>query len=317
MIRLILYRLLLAVPQLLVVSVLVFLLVYLIPGSPVTAVLGPNANPDQIREVEAALGFDKPFGVRLVDYIGGLLQGDLGTSLDRASFGRPVGDLIVPQIPATLSLVGGGFVVSLVVGVTMGMLAGTRAGSVRDKVTVTLTSLGQAIPPFFMGVLLIFVFIIELGWFRVVAWYPPDRNLGLWFSGLVLPALALGLAGSTLIARQTRSAIAEALSSRYVDTLTAAGTPRWRIVWVYAFKNALVPVLAASGITIGILFGTSLVIERVFSFPGLGTSLLGAVTGKDFPLLQGGALVLAVMIIVVNLFVDIAYALLNPKARPS
>jgi peptide/nickel transport system permease protein len=314
MLKLIGSRLLLAVPQLLIVSAMVFLLVYLIPGSAAAMILGDaGANPEAIAQVEAQLGLDRPFFVRLGEWVGAALQGDLGTSLQS---NRPVTDLIAERLPATLSLVFGGLVVAMLLGIGLGVLAGTHARRPADRGVTALTSLMQSVPEFWLGLILIVVFVIELGIAPVVAWTPPTQDPAAWLRGLLLPALAMGCGASALIARQTRTAVAAALESRYADTLTAAGVPRWKIIWVYALKNAMVPVLAASALAVSILFGTSLVMERVFSFPGVGTMLLNSVIGRDFPVVQGTVLVVAVLIIIVNLVVDICYGLINPKARP-
>ena len=314
MAKLIAYRLLLAVPQLAIVSLLVFLLTYLVPGSVAAAVLGDaGASPAAIAELEEQLGLNRPLWERLAEYYLGAVQGDLGASyLSR----QEVTEMIASRLPPTLSLVGGGLLFAIVFGVAAGMFAGVRAGQVRDRAVTGLTATIQSIPEFWVGLILVLVFVITLGWFPVVAWTPPDADVGRWLYGLVLPAIALGAGAFALIARQTRTAVADALASRYVDTLAAAGVSRRVIVWKYALKNAMVPVLAASGLAVSILIGTSLVMERVFSFPGLGTLMLSSVLSKDFPVVQGIALVIAVIVILVNLVLDILYGVINPKARP-
>ncbi|MDX2377524.1 ABC transporter permease [Microbacterium sp. LRZ72] len=315
MLKLIGYRLALAVPQLLVISLLIFLLTYMVPGSVAAAILGEAAaTPAAIAAVEEQLGLNRPLVERLGDYYAGLFQGDLGTSL---LSNQDVSTLIAARLPATLSLVGSGLLFAVLFGVSAGLFAGVRAGQVRDRAVTGVTAVIQSIPEFWVGLILVLVFVITLGWFPVVAWTPPDVNAAAWLRGLILPAVALGAGAFALIARQTRTAIAEALASRYVDTLTAAGVSRRRVVWKYALKNAMVPVLAASGLAVSILIGTSLVMERVFSFPGLGTLMLGSVLGKDFPVVQGVALVIAIIVISVNLVIDILYGVINPKARPA
>lgn len=314
MLKLIGTRLLLVVPQLVIVSALVFLMVYLMPGSPAAAILGEaGSNPESIARVEAELGLDRPFFARLGEWYAAAFTGDLGNSLVS---GRPVTEMIMIRLPATLSLVAAGLIVAMLIGISLGVLAGTHARSGVDRGVTAFSSLMQAIPEFWLGLLLIIVFVNWLGIAPVVAWVPPDNNFGAWLGGLILPALALGAGASALIARQTRTAVAEALSSKYADTLTAAGVPRRRIIWTYALKNAMVPVLASSALAVSILVGTSLVMERVFGFPGIGTLLINSVGGKDFSVVQGAVLFVAVLIIIVNLVVDILYGVLNPKARP-
>jgi len=315
MLKLIGYRLVLAVPQLAIVSLLVFSLVYLIPGSAAAVILGDAAaSPEEIARIEAELGLDQPFLVRLFDWYAAALHGDLGTSL---LFGQPVTEMIAQRIPPTLSLVIGGLVVAVILGMGLGLFAGLKAGQVRDRTVTGFTAFMQSIPEFWLGQILVVIFVIQLRIAPVLAWTPPSQDIGKWFTGLILPSLALGVGAAALIARQMRTAVADSLSSRYIDTLTAAGVPRSRIIWTYAFKNSLVPALAAVGLAVGVLFGTSLVMERVFSFPGLGTLMLNSVLSKDFPVVQGIALVIGVIVIIVNMVLDISYGLINPKARPS
>ncbi|MDL5353048.1 ABC transporter permease [Microbacterium sp. zg-YB36] len=315
MLKLIGYRLILAVPQLAIVSLLVFSLVYLIPGSAAAVILGDAASsPEEIARVEAQLGLDRPFIVRLVEWYAAALQGDLGTSL---LAGQPVTDMIAQRLPATLSLVIGGLLVAVIVGMGLGLFAGVKAGQPRDRAVTGVTAFLQSVPEFWLGQILVVVFVIQLKLAPVLAWTPPSQDVGKWLTGLILPSLALGVGTAALIARQTRTAIADSLASRYIDTLTAAGVSRTRIIWTYALKNSLVPALAAVGLAVGVLFGVSLVMERVFSFPGLGTLMLNSVLSKDFPVVQGVALVIGIIIIVVNAVLDISYGVINPKARPS
>lgn len=311
--RLVGYRLLLAAPQLALVALLAFSLTYVVPGSPAREILGASATPELVAQVEAKLGLDLPVFTRLADWFGGALTGDLGTSY-RSNL--PVAGLLLERLPATLSLIAGGLVVAVLVGIGMGILAGVRPGSVRDRAVVGVTSVGNAIPEFWLGLVFLLVFAVELGWFPVVGYVPFDVDPLAWLKGLVLPALALGIGSSALIARQTRAAMVAALRSPYVDTLTAAGVARKRIVFRYALKNAMVPVLAATGITVNILVGASFVVEKVFSFPGIGSLMLTSVVGKDFPVVQGGVLLVACLVIVVNLLLDVGYGLLNPRVRP-
>lgn len=311
--KLVIYRLALAVPQLAVISLVVFSMTYLVPGSAAAAVLGLNATPESIQRLEAQLGLDRPAPVRLVEWYGDALRGDLGTSLASS---RPVADLLMQRLPASLSLVLGGVVVALIVGVCMGALAGVRPGGVTDRVVTAASSVGLAVPHFWIGMMLLLVFAVQLGWVPVLAYTPFSEDPVAWLRGLILPSVALGVSAAALITRQTRTAMAEALSSRYVDTLTAAGVSRPRIILVYCLKNAMVPVLASTGITFSIMIGASFAMEKVFAFPGVGALMLTSVIGKDFPVVQAGVLMIACLVIVINLCIDVGYGLLNPKARP-
>ncbi|MCW4385671.1 ABC transporter permease [Salinibacterium sp. SYSU T00001] len=313
MLKLILSRLALAVPQLLLLSFFVFLLTYLVPGSPAAAVLGAAATPESIARVEAQLGLDRPFFDRLVDYYVGAFQGDFGTSYVSA---RPVTELFAERLPATISLMAGGMVVTVIIGLGLGLIGGTKAGSLRDRIATGMSSFTMAVPEFWIGIVLVLVFAVQLRLVPVVSYVPIQVDPARWLQGIILPSIALGIAGAALIARQTRTAMAEAMAARYVDSLMAAGVSRRKVIFTYAFKNALVPVLSATGIVVSIMLGASFAIEKVFAFPGIGSLMLRSVTGKDFAVVQGGVLLIATMIILVNLILDISYGLINPKSRP-
>lgn len=313
MLRLIVTRVALAVPQLLILSFLVFCLTYMVPGSPAAAILGASATPDSIAALEARLGLDRPFFERLGDWYVAAFQGDFGQSF---TSGRPVTDMLGERLPATVSLMVGGTIIALILGVALGIIGGTKPGSIRDRISTAIASISMSMPEFWLGIILVLIFAVQLGWLPVIAWVPPSHDIGLWFKGIILPSLALGTTGAALIARQTRTAMAQNMSARYIDSLTAAGVPRRRLIFKYGFKNSLVPVLSSTGITISIMLGASFAIEKVFSIPGVGSVLIRSVTGKDFSVVQGGVLLIATIIIAVNLILDIAYGIINPKARP-
>jgi peptide/nickel transport system permease protein len=313
MTKLIGFRLVAAVPQLLIVSILLFLITYLMPGSPAASILGSSATPEAIQSLESRLGLDRPFLERLGDYLDGVVRGDFGESL---AGGRPVSDLIVERLPATLSLVLGGVLVALTIGVVSGLLAALKPGSVLDRSMTLGTSILLAVPEFWFGLVLILIFAVELGWFPVISYTPLTTDPVAWAQDLVLPSLALGCAGAALIGRQTRSAMLAALEAPYIDTLRAVGVPSRRITMRYALKNAMVPVLASVGWQLSTLLATSFVIERVFGIQGVGHLLLDAVIVKDIPVVQGVVLVTASAVVVIYLLVDIGYGYLNPRARP-
>jgi peptide/nickel transport system permease protein len=313
MAKLIAYRLLLAVPQLIVIAVLAFSLTYFIPGSPAAAILGVSATPESIATLEAELGLDEPAPARLVAYLGDAARGDFGESY---RLKRPVTELILERMAATLSMVFTGIIVALVLGISMGVFAGTKPDSWRDKLVMGGTAVGVAIPQFWLALLFLLVFSIRLGWIPVVAYTPLTDDPIAWAKGMILPALSLGIAASGLIARQMRAGMARAVNSNYADSLVAVGLSRRRFYFRYGIKNAMVPVLAATGLTFAILIGASFGVERVFSIPGVGSVMLGSVTGKDFPVVQGGVVMIAVLVIVLNILIDVGYGLINPRTRP-
>lgn len=313
MFKLIVSRVALAVPQLALLTLLVFCLTYLIPGSPAAAILGASATPDGIAQLESQLGLDRPFLVRLGEYYAGLFQGDFGTSY---LTGRPVAEMFGERLPATLSILTGGLIVGVALGLALGIIGGTKPGSLRDRISTAITVVTMAVPEFFLGIVLMVIFAVQLALFPVVSWVPPEQSITGWLQGLVLPSLALGICCAALIARQTRTSMAQSMSSRYIDSLTAAGMPRRRLIFKYGFKNALVPVLSSTGITVSIMLGASFAIEKVFSVPGIGSLLLRSVTGKDYAVVQTGVLIVAGIVILVNIVLDIVFGLVNPKARP-
>lgn len=313
MAKLITYRIALALPQLLLVALLVFSMTYLVPGSPAAAILGTAANPESIARLEAQLGLDRPFFERLFEWFGAAFRGDLGTSY---ATGRSVTELLLERLPATLSLVAGGLFVAVLLGLALGLLGGTRPGSSTDRVSTIVTAITVAIPEFWLGIVLLLIFSVQLGWVPVIAYVPFEVDPARWLQGLILPSIALGVGSAALIARSMRTSMAETLSARWVDTLTATGMSRGRVIYGYGMKNALVPVLASTGLTVSILIGASFVVAQVFAFPDIGSVLIRATIGKDFPIVQGGVLIIATIVIIVNLLVDLGYGLLNPKARP-
>lgn len=314
MTKLVVYRLLLAIPQLLVIVLISFSLTYLIPGSPAAAILGFSANEETIAEVEAELGLDQPALDRLTDYVGAAVRGDLGESY---RVKRPVTDLYFERLPATLSVVAGGVAVALVFGITMGILAGTRLDSALDRTVMAGTSVAVAVPQFWLGLLLLLLVSIRLNWIPILAYVPLTEDPIRWLRGIALPSLALGLGAAALIARQMRAGMARAVASNFAASLAAAGVSRRRFNLRYGVKNAMVPVLAATGITFAILVGASFAIERVFSIFGVGNLMLNAVTGKDYPVVQGGVVVIATIVIALNILIDIAYGIINPRTRPA
>ncbi|MBL7501994.1 ABC transporter permease [Frankia sp. CNm7] len=311
--RLVGFRLMGIVPQLALVSVAIFLLTYLIPGSPAAVLLGPRATPEGIAELEERLGLDQPLVVQFVEWVGGVLRGDLGTSW----FGnKPVTKVISEHLLPTISLTVGGILVAILLGMSAGIVAALRPGALLDRIVGLGTATGLAVPSFWLGVILLGYLAVQLGWFPVLSWTPPSQDVGLWLRGLVLPSIAVGIAGSAVIARHTRSAMLETLAAPYVQTLRAMGTPRRTIVARYAIKNTMVPILSVIAFQLSTLIAASFVVEQVFTIPGIGTQLINAVARKDVPVVQGITLVVAAAVIMIYLLADIGYALLNPRARP-
>ena len=301
------------VPLLLVLSVAVFLLVYLVPGDPaVTIAGGEAATPERVREVREELGLDQPFVVQYVDWLGDAVRLDFGHSLYS---GRSVGDELRHRLPITASLVLGALVFALAVGIPLGALGGTRPGSRTDTAVTTLASAAIAMPSFWLAMILIVFFGLELSWFPVRGYVPFGESPVEWLRHLVLPSVALGTLMAATLARQLRGALADVLDADYVRTAHAKGLAPFRVVGKHALKNAAMPAVTVLGLQVGYLFGGTVIVEQIFAIQGVGTYMVTAISGQDVPIIQGGIMMLAVFVVLANLAVDIAYGFLNPKVR--
>jgi len=303
----VLRRLVALVPVLLGVTVLVFVMLWLAPGDPVLALLGETAQGlgrEQLQALREAYGLDRNPVVQYFDYLGGVLQGDLGTSV-RSS--QPVLSELLSRFPATLQLAGAAMAIAILVGVTLGVLAAVYQRTVVDYLAVVVALLGVSVPVFWSGLLLMTLFALQLGWL-------PASGYGTW-RHLVLPAAAVGISSSAFIARITRASMIETLRADYVRTARAKGVPDHGVTLRHALRNALLPVVTVVGLEFGGLLGGAVLTETVFAWPGVGRLLVDAITSRDLPLVQGAVLFIAVVFILVNLLVDLSYALLNPRVR--
>lgn len=310
----ILSRLLATIPLLLALSLLIFLMIHLIPGSAAAVILGEAAAPEHVAALEAELGLNDPLYIQYARWMGRALQGDLGNSLIN---GRPVVAAISARLPVTLSLAAGGLSVGLLLGLTTGIIAGTHPGSLLDRLSVMLASLGLAVPTFWLALLLAAGFAVELDWFPAIG-YTPFRESPLgWLHSLVLPALALGLPSSALIARQMRSSLRSVMQMPYIRAARATGVDGRHLISRHALRNALIPVMTIIGFELTRLIGGAFLVEQVFALPGMGSLVITAVLERDLPLVQGVVLVTAALVVLINLLVDISYGWLNPRVRPA
>lgn len=313
MLKLVIRRLLAVVPMLLLVSIVVFFLFSLVPIDAAAVILGDAATAEQRAVLAQQLGLDRPLLERLGNWLSGAVVGDFGDSyLTR----RPVAPELLDRMPATLSLAFGGLVVGLFIGIPVGVIAAQRPNSILDRGLTTVVSILLAMPGFWLALILVLVFAVQLRWFPVVGYTPFAQDPLEWARKLVLPWLAMGSGAAASIARQTRSAMLDTLESTYVRAAIARGASRGRAVYVYALKNALVPVLAVVGMQLAVMIGISFVLERIFSIPGAGTLMLDALLRGDIPMLQGAVVLIAAAIILINMLVDVGYGILNPKVRP-
>jgi len=310
--RTIVRRLVALLPMLLLVALMIFGITYLVPGDAAATIAGEGASEADIARIRHELGLDRSFFAQFTSWLGDLLHGDLGTSL---TSGRSVGDLIRSRAPASLSIGIAGMVVGIVIGTSLGVMAGTKIRSARDRAAVVAASVGVAMPNFWLGLLLVTVFAVNLGWLPSSGYVGLTEDPVDFLRHLILPALALGCATAAEICRQTRASLANTLELDYVRTARMKGLPRRQVVGKHAFKNAASPVVTTIGLQATVILGGTVIVERVFGIAGLGTSAIEAVAARDIPVIQGIVLVTTLLAIVINLGVDLVQMYLNPKVR--
>ncbi|MTD57594.1 ABC transporter permease [Amycolatopsis pithecellobii] len=312
MLRLTAWRVARMVPLLFLVSIGAFGLVYLIPGDPASAIAGQDADPAQVAAIRSQLGLDKPVWEQYWHWISGLAQGRFGTSLyDQTS----VVSSIQERFPVTLSLTVAALVVALAIGIPVGILAATHRGTVLDRAITALSTVGIAMPAFWLGLLLIIGFSLKLNVLPAVGYVPWTTDPGGWLEHITLPAVTLGLAAAAELARHTRSALSETLQQDYIRTARMIGIRSHKVNLKHALKNAGAPILTIFSFQVSFLLGGSLVVEQIFNLPGLGSFAISAVGQKDLPVIQAVVMVTALIVMGVNLLTDIAYGYLNPRVR--
>lgn len=312
MIRAIGFRLLSTVPVLVGISVVSFLLIRLIPGDVVDSIMGTEySNPELEVQMRAFFGIDDPLHVQFFSWFGGLFRGDLGNSFRT---GRPVLDEIFLRFPATLELTVAALVVSVAVAVPLGIVSATRRNGPLDLGGRFLSLVGLSIPNFWLGILLISVFAVWLRWLPSGGYIPFEFSWD-YFKFLLLPAITLGTSLAAVTMRMTRSSMLEVLGQDYVRTARSKGLPDHTVINRHGLRNALIPVITVVGIQTGGLLGGTVVVEQVFSLPGLGSLVLQAIANRDYPLVQGCVLFLAAFYVLVSLIVDILYLYLDPRLR--
>jgi peptide/nickel transport system permease protein len=331
---LILKRLLMAVPSLIGVVIVTFLLTRALPGDPAAYFAGPAATKEAVEEVRVKLGLDKSLPEQFVRYVGDLARGDLGTSL---TTGQPVVSEIRTRLPASAELTLLGLIVSMAIAVPLGILAATRPGSLVDHACRVVATAGVSLPVFFTGLILVYVFYYLLGWAPAplgrldIFFSAPPQVTGFYLidsliagdgevflaslSQLVLPALTLGIFSLAPIARMTRASMLAVLSSDFVRTARACGLSPLTITVTYAFRNAMLPVVTTLGMVFSFLLGANVLVEKVFAWPGIGSFAVEALIASDFAPVQGFVLTMAVMYVALNLMIDVLYGLIDPRVR--
>lgn len=308
----ILRRLLLAVPILIGTSIIVFAILRLVPGDPAAAILGSNATPDQLVRVRHELGLDRPWPVQFGAWIGGILHGDFGHDYVSS---QSITDEMSSRLPVTLELAGLAFLFAIVTGVPLGVIAAMRRGGWIDRIVRAGAVLTIAVPDFVFALVGILVFALGLSLIPSSGFVAVSDGLGLNLQSLALPAIALGLGLGGVIVRTTRSAMLDVLDADYVRFARASGFGAGEVVFKYALRNASVPILTVLGLQLGYLLGGTIVVEQLFSIPGLGQLIVQAMLTRNYPVVQAAVLVFVVAFLLASLLTDVLYAVLNPRLR--
>jgi peptide/nickel transport system permease protein len=300
------------VATLLFVSVLVFTVIRVLPGDPALVIMGTEGSPEAAARLRTAMGLDRPIPVQYVDWLGGALRGDLGVSIQ---YDVPVGRLIVSRLPVTvpLTLLAAGFM--LAAALPLGVYAATHHRRAGDYVAMVVSQLGIAVPSFWLGLLLILLFSVHLGWTHSGGFEGWSDGLGPGLRSLLLPALALGFFQAAVLVRATRSSVLDVMREDYVRTARAKGVAEPVVVSKHTLRNAMIPIVTVAGLQLGQLMAGSIILESVFALPGLGRLALGAITARDLPVVQGVTLFVASSIVAINFAVDVLYGYLDPRIR--
>ncbi len=298
--------------MLFIVSIVVFGLLLIVPGDPVSVILGDQATPEQIRDARANLRLDDPVHIRYGRWVADVLQGDLGTSIFNS---YKVSQAIVDRFPVTLSLVGVSLFLAIATGVPAGMVAGARPGSLLDRLLTIGTSVGVAMPNFWLGLVLVLVFALKLDWLPATGYVGITESFSGWLEHILLPALTLAASSSAELVRQTRAAIMEVMQQDYIRTARSKGLAEFHVITRHALKNAMVPVVTVGGLAVSRCFALSIIVEQIFGMQGIGSLAVRAVFDRDIPMIQGVVLVATVVVLVTNLLVDLSYPFFNPQAR--
>jgi peptide/nickel transport system permease protein len=308
----VLRRLVAIVPTVIVATVVTFALVQITPGGAAEAAAGPTATPAQIAALKRQMGLNEPLPLQYVHWLWNLVHGNFGQSvINRQDVGAEIGQ----RLPVTVELTVLALLVALAVGIPLGILSAARRQTRLDAAVRGGSGLGLAVPEWLLAMLAVDVFALQLGWLPPTGFTPLSENVGANLQGMILPALALGSGAAAIITRQTRSAMVEVLDSPFVRTAWALGLPRSQIYFRFALKNALISVITVIGLLAGALLGVAILIERVFVIPGMGSMLVDGVSQKDFPVMQGVTAVFVAIVILINLAVDLSYAVLDPRIR--
>lgn len=294
------------------VSFLSFMLIQIMPGDPAAAMLGPDAKPDEVLSMRRELGLDKPFLVQYLNWLVNLLHGDLGKSL---MYREPVTRLFATRLPVTLYLAFLAFILSGTLGIVAGIISAIRRGGFLDQIVSLSANVGIAIPVFWLGIIGIYFFGMKTGWLPIYGWTSPFEDFIKSAKQSLMPVILLAIPGISVLARQSRSSMLEVINQDYIRTAVSKGLLRSVVIFRHALKNALIPIVTLMGLHVRILVGGSVLVETIFSIPGLGRLMVGSAINKDILVVQGSVLLIGTVVCLVNLLVDISYGWLDPRTR--
>jgi peptide/nickel transport system permease protein len=306
MLKYIVKRILLMIPVLIIMTLIVFSIFYFAPGDPVSRIAGPNVTQEVYESIQRKYGLDQPFIVQYLRFAKSVVKGDLGISILQD---RPVIEMIKERLPVTLQIGLLGFLITFVIAIPAGVIAAVKKNTTIDYMCMSGTLLGIAIPTFWLGMLLLYVFAYKLRWFPISG----DGTV----KQLILPSFAIGLTNAAITARMVRSSMLEVLKQDYVRTARSKGLFEKKVIYGHALKNALIPIITLMGLRLGWILGGSVALEIIFSIPGIGRLMVDSILSRDFPVVQGAMLVLTSSIILANILADILYAVVDPRIRYS
>ncbi|MGG1679601.1 ABC transporter permease [Neobacillus sp. NRS-1170] len=308
----ILKRLFSLIPVLSVVAVVVFLIIHITPGDPAAVMLGPDASPDQVAELREELGLNLPLYQQFTSWIAGILKGDFGWSFFME---EPVLQAFFSHLGPTISLAILAQLLAILFAIPLGVIAAKKRGSAVDQSFMGIALLGISVPSFLLGLFLILLFAVQLKWLPVAGYKPFSEGLFLHLRYLILPAIALGAMQAALIARMTRSSMLDILSANYIKTARSKGVKEKMIVFKHALRNAFLPILTVIGQTFGTLIAGAAVVETVFNIPGIGQLIVNSVERRDFAVIQGTIMLVAISYVLINLVIDLLYGVVDPRVR--
>ena len=310
MIAQIIKRILMVIPKLLAVSIILFFLINILPGDAATGMISNDTSVEYYEQLRKDMGLDRPAAVRYLSWVGGILRGDMGKSLIN---NQPVAERIAQRLPVTLELTFLAIIVSIVIAVPVGILSAVKRNSALDVGASIFSMLGVAMPSFWLGMLLIIAFCLNLRILPASGYTPPSQSLVDNLRRMILPAISVGIGFTATVMRQTRSALLEVLGQDYVLTARAKGLRERIVIWKHALRNALVPVITVISMQIGRLIGGVIVTESVFVLPGMGSAISDAILSRDYPVVMGFILVVASVVVFVNMVVDVLYIFIDPR----